>query len=389
MAEPGQPGAWGLSSMIPGDGSLDGAAPTPRVWANAEFLLWWTKGVPVNTPLLTAATNPNDPQSGSLASTNTAVLLGGQTYGLGTRYGGRFTLGAALDPEGTMGVEGSYLFIAPRSTTQVAGSNGNLTNSPILGTPFLDATTGLESPGGLTSPAFPGGAFLTLSNSLQSGELNGLGQLIQTQNLRISSLVGFRYLYFRESATFGAGNQGLAGTGTDGDYFSSIDHFNASNNFYGANLGFRSEYRLGNLFLNGTAKCALGAVNQSVNISGASVDITPGAGPAFNNAIPAGIYALPSNIGNHTRTGFAVVPELSGNIGYDLTCNIRAYVGYTFLYIDNVARPGTQIDHALNNTQIPFGGTGSTLVGPPVPYFAFNRTDFWAQGVNFGLALKW
>jgi len=62
----------------------------------------------------------------------------------------------------------------------------------------------------------------------------------------------------------------------------------------------------------------------------------------------------------------AVVPEMSGNVGYDLTANIRAYVGYTFLYIDNVARPGTQIDHALNNTQIPFGGTGSTLVGPPV-----------------------
>src|SRR5262249_53845899 len=64
----------------------------PRVWANSEFLLWWTKKVPVSTPLWTEATNPATvfipAGSGSLASPDTTVLLGGQGYTLGQRYGG-------------------------------------------------------------------------------------------------------------------------------------------------------------------------------------------------------------------------------------------------------------------------------------------------------------
>jgi len=386
----------GPGTMMPGEmssdgsfGNVDGGTSQPRVWANAEFLLWWTKGVPVNTPLLTAATNPNDPTSGSLASTNTAVLLGGQTYGLGTRYGGRFTLGATLDPDGMMGVEGSYLFIAPRSTTTMFGSKGG-PNDPTLGTPFFDTSIGQENFVGVAGPGFAGGGFLTLSNQLQSGELNLLTRLSCGDNFSLSGLVGFRYLYFQEKLVNGSGNQGLAGSGNDGDYFSEVDRFQASNNFYGANFGLRGEYRLGGLFVNATGKCAVGAVNQIVNVSGAAVDVTPGGGPAANFALPAGVFALPTNSGQHTQTGFAVVPELNGNDGYDLTRNIRAYVGYTFLYIDNVARPGTQIDHAINPTQsFSVNATGNQLVGAPVPAFSFTRTDFWAQGINFGLALRW
>jgi len=383
--------------MMPGEmssdgsfGNVDGGTSQPRVWANAEFLLWWTKGVPVNTPLLTAATNPNDPTSGSLASTNTAVLLGGQTYGLGTRYGGRFTLGATLDPDGTMGVEGSYLFIAPRSTTQLTGSDGS-PNSPIIGFPFANSGAG-ETFQFVGGPGFPGGSSLTLTNQLQSGELNTLFRVVQTQNLTLSGLVGCRYLYFKESLAYGLSDQGLAGSGNDGIYGASIDHFQASNNFWGGNLGLRGEYRLGGLFVNATGKCALGAVNQVVDVSGASIFIGP-AGPGLPSATtvaPVGTYALGTNIGHHTQTGFGVVPEMNGNVGYDITCNIRAYVGYTFLYIDNVARPGTQIDHALNPTQSPgLGGAVGALSGASVPAFSFSRTDFWAQGINFGLALNW
>src|SRR5205823_14007027 len=125
------------------------------------------------------------------------------------------------------------------------------------------------------------------------------------------------------------------------------DHFEAQNRFYGPQFGMQSELRLGNLFLNGTAKCAVGAMNQTVNIAGALAVVTPGGGLADTQ----GVYALPTNIGHHTRTVFGVIPELNGNVGYDLTQNIRAYVGYTFLWLDNVVRPGTNIDHAINPTQ--------------------------------------
>jgi Putative beta barrel porin-7 (BBP7) len=64
-------------------------------------------------------------------------------------------------------------------------------------------------------------------------------------------------------------------------------------------------------------------------------------------------------------------PELSwaakggGAIGYNLTYNLRATVGYTFLYWNTVARPGDQIDTSLNLSQLDSGG----LVGPARPRF--------------------
>jgi hypothetical protein len=46
-----------------------------------------------------------------------------------------------------------------------------------------------------------------------------------------------------------------------------------------------------------------------------------------------------------------------------------------------VARPGDQIDVALNPLQL----TPGPFIGPERPAFEFRDSDFWAQGLNFGL----
>jgi hypothetical protein len=58
--------------------------------------------------------------------------------------------------------------------------------------------------------------------------------------------------------------------------------------------------------------------------------------------------------------------------------------GYTFIYFSQVARPGDQIDRNLNLTQL----GGAPLVGAPLPQFPWVKTDFWAQGVNFGATMR-
>ena len=51
---------------------------------------------------------------------------------------------------------------------------------------------------------------------------------------------------------------------------------------------------------------------------------------------------------------------------YDVTQHVRGVVGYDFLYMSNVLRPGAQIDRNINPTQnFVLGGTGGLLVGPP------------------------
>jgi hypothetical protein len=55
--------------------------------------------------------------------------------------------------------------------------------------------------------------------------------------------------------------------------------------------------------------------------------------------------------------------------------------------MNSVVRPGDQIDHTVNITQnaiLDPNGVGK-LIGPAQPNALFNRTDFWALGLNFGL----
>jgi hypothetical protein len=44
----------------------------------------------------------------------------------------------------------------------------------------------------------------------------------------------------------------------------------------------------------------------------------------------------------------------------------------------------------INPTQVPActGVPSTTVIGAPRPAPLFNTTDFWAQGVNFGLELR-
>ncbi len=67
---------------------------------------------------------------------------------------------------------------------------------------------------------------------------------------------------------------------------------------------------------------------------------------------PGGYFALPSNIGDllaqHVR-GRAGGRDL--NLGYRLTPQATVYVGYSFLYASDVARPGEQVNRNINPTQ--------------------------------------
>jgi hypothetical protein len=94
--------------------------------------------------------------------------------------------------------------------------------------------------------------------------------------------------------------------------------------------------------------------------------------------------AQASNIGRYNQNQFCVVPELGANVGYQLTPRLRLICGYTFIYWSRVARAGDQIDFNVNGSQLPNSGiapTGDTRH----PAFAFQQTDFWAQGINAGL----
>jgi hypothetical protein len=101
------------------------------------------------------------------------------------------------------------------------------------------------------------------------------------------------------------------------------------------------------------------------------------------------VLALGTNGGRQSHDEFGVVPEVNFNVGYQLRPCLRLYAGYTFLYLSDVARPGDQVNTTINTALVPSSPQFGTPGGSAQPGPLFNRTDYWAQGVNIGLALRY
>ena len=226
------------------------------------------------------------------------------------------------------------------------------------------------------------------TSRLQGAELNLVENWCCSCCSRVDLLAGFRYVQLDEGLSIVENLAVLPSIAPPlgGSTFGVLDQFSTHNRFYGGQLGARAEYRRGNWFVNVLGKVALGGTHEVVRIQGAT-SITPAGGST--TVTPGGLLAQPTNSGHFSRDEFAVVPEVGINVGYQVTRSLRAYIGYTFLYWSDVVRPGDQIDRALNTTQIPTIGGTSTLVGPARPTFVFKDTDFWAQGINFGVEFRY
>ena len=167
--------------------------------------------------------------------------------------------------------------------------------------------------------------------------------------------------------------------------YGSLDQFTTRNDFYGGQIGFRFAANRGAWTLDATAKIAFGCNQEVVTINGKLITDDFGALQTF----PGGYFAQPTNIGRHFHEHFAVAPEFTFNLGYRFCNNLRAFIGYNFLYLSDVVRPGSQIDRVTNPTQSPaFFGLTDGLVGQARPAFQANQNDFWAQGFQFGIVLS-
>jgi len=84
------------------------------------------------------------------------------------------------------------------------------------------------------------------------------------------------------------------------------------------------------------------------------------------------------------------VPEVGVNLGYEFGRHVRVFAGYTFLYWSDVVRPGVQFSRVVNPANAPtsleFGSAAPAQLGTGT---VFRHSDFWAQGVNIGVAFRY
>src|SRR5207244_8299127 len=168
---------------------------------------------------------------------------------------------------------------------------------------------------------------------------------------------------------------------------SLTDRFDDRNDFYGAQVGLRGEYGGGGFFVNASGKVAIGGTHEVTNTAGVTEHF-PFTGSS--TLVPGGLLALATNSGRARHDMFAVVPELGINVGYQINPLWRVFVGYNFLYISDVVRPGDQVNRTVNPNFVPVSQQFGTLTGTALqPAPSFQRTDFWVQGINLGLEFRY
>lgn len=365
--------------------------PTGSLWACGEYLMWWIKDGPLPTPLVTGTTGNTPTSDGSLNRTDTVILFGAKDLEYHQFSGARLSAGFPLAP--ALGVEASAFLLEQRSATFSAVSDE--VGNPVFAEPFIDAVAGAERSFIVAFPdSFAGGISVDAPSRLWGAEGSLSFTAYRHHAGHVALLGGIRYADLDEEISIsdfttildlGIGSF-LNTTVGPGNTLASASVFDTRNQFYGGQLGARTYLSWGHWTLSAATKLGLGTTRQAVAVTGASSLISP-AGVVLT--APGSLLATSTNIGRITHHQFSVIPEVTLNLGYQITDSLCAFVGYNLLYWTNVVRPGNQINRIVNLTQVPTSGIFGPLVGPAQPAPLFQVTDFWAQGLNIGLELRY
>jgi Putative beta barrel porin-7 (BBP7) len=386
-------GSCGVDGCV--SGNCGEACAGLKVWGTAEFLLWRIKDPPVSAPLLTTGALDQAMVAGVPAGalgTPGASVITPSSFHLGEIPGVRINLGGWLTDTHRLGLEVTGFVLPQEKKTFTAASGGD--PNMILAVPAFIVPANTE---GLLETSVPGVNNLTASlqsrSQLYGGEANVLFHIYNNDWFSIGGLAGGRYLDLTEDLQF---NTTLTGDPVNGVppaplmaalpnfTIAANDRWATRNEFIGGQIGAKAEARYWFFFANVLAKVAAGEIHQSVNLTGATTFTNIVGG----NIETGGHFNLVTNINRQTKDQFGVVPEVQAQVGVEIKRNIRVFAGYDFLYVNTVARPGDQIDRTVNPAALPPILLG-TAIAPNSPNRVFNTTNFWAEGLNVGVELRY
>jgi hypothetical protein len=392
----------------------------PHFWMMGEYLMYFPKAQPVRFPLVTTSA-PAD--LGLLGRPSTTILAGNGDLGYNTVSGFRITAGMFCDCNRRYGFEVSGFYTETKANDTVYQSSP--AGTPVLARPFVDSLTRLGSTLVVSAPTLGAGSVdVNTTTSLYGIEANGIVNLYRTgpacrTGVTVDFIYGARYLQLQENLNISsATNLGIPGTfqpilqtnpfgvltqvgvtfvpgsttlgGVQVFTPSTIevrDQFKVTNQFYGGQVGLRTEWRMGgwcSLLFSG--KLALGEMHETIEIFGGSGFNNPVLGQVGTSV--GGLLANSSNIGKYHHDEFAVMPEFNGSLGVNITRSLTGYVGYNFLYINKVARPGSQVNPIVNTAAVPFSPNFGTNRPNPANGLFFQE-DYWIMGVNFGMSFRY
>ena len=363
-----------------GDGSCGCCSQCCKCYdtfGSAEFLMWWARGT--SLPPLVTTSVPGTPQgsAGVLDANTTSILFGDQLATSKLQGGGRITAGIWLDPEHNVALGGRFFGLGGDTTRFSASTSDNA----ILARPFSNALLGIEDAFLVSYPGLTSGsvtAHVTTNNIIGADAFTEI-MMMRDSRRRVDLVAGYQFfrlddwLQVNSSSTFIDAND----PSTFGTQLDINDRFSTHNQFHGGQVGLRGRMARGMWSLNVLGVLGIGNMNEQVTINGSTVVTASGA----SNTTAGGLLAQPTNMGTFTRNRFAFLPQLNANLNYHVTPNLSFHMGYNILWISNLATSAQQIDPQVNPSQF----LGGALVGPARPQFTFQDSDYWLQGINWGM----
>jgi hypothetical protein len=333
--------------------------PPGSFWLHKQFLLASVSTKPIPPLVTTAPAN--------------TVLFGDHFYNDGMYPGFALDTGLWLDKCNTVGVEATFLYLGHQRTDFDENSTGN----PILARPYTNAVTGQPWAVLIAYPNLAeGGVHAFTSHQVLGADFDGRFNIYCGGCWRVDALAGYRFLYFEDRL----GVDTVSGRPGGTTATSVQDRFEADNYFHGGQIGLIGTLREGRVSLEAFGKVALGVSHKVISINGETSTSVAGGTPTVTSG---GLLAQATNSGHYGIDDFAVVPEAGLTLGYRLTGHLTAMAGYSFLYWNNVARAGDQVDLTL----VPPGMPGSGTTGRPA--FPNRTSDLWVQALNFGMELRY
>jgi hypothetical protein len=394
---PGIYGGAGWEDPAAG-GLLGGVNSAPKFYVDGGYLLLFPESQPTGFPLLTTGAAAAGEQ-GRIGRSTTTILAGNRNFlNLGTAHGFRINGGFWRPSDQRLGVEVGSIYVAPVSNTVFARSSDE--GIPLIARPFVSALTGAQSILLVASPGLTSGSALSRASTLfWSIEANALYNLFRScpDNCRywsLNLLGGYRFAEFQEQISLSQRSVVLPGR-TIPYYLTQVgsptavevrDQFDALNKFHGGQVGVQSLFYSGRWFVGATGKVAFGATNQRVIVDGASAATNIAAGT--NSQVLGGLYANASNIGRYRTDHFAILTDLNLNLGYNFTRWLTGTVGYNFVHLSAVARPGNMYNGRVDPSLVPTSGTYGTGAVGPVGAFTYPQDDFFLHGLNFGFQIR-
>lgn len=354
-------------------------------WDSDELLFWWPKAHPM--PPLVTGSRGAPPVRGQASTT---LLVGKHSIDTQDIAGYRLIHGWSLNKDDTVGFEGRYFFLGTRTNAVSITDLGN-DRVRAIGFPFRNAVTGQEDVLNLVRPGFSS-AMVTVSTTtrVQGAEANLIGNLYAAGGVKLHAIAGYRF--FQANEGLRVETQWLQYPTPASFSFQTLgmiaDQFDAHNEFHGGQVGLMADVHRGMFYVEVTGKAAFGTNFEMVRIDGATHLATAGSPLPLLQSYHGGVYAQGTNLGQYTRSVFAVVPEGTFKVGLKMGDRGRLYVGYNFLYLSDAVRPGDQIDRTINPVQIPLLTRGAPFSGPERPQVPFVRSDFWAQGLVIGFETR-